>query len=128
MFSPKAKKHLVNEIFQSNNVALKCEIRLQRVKYALSASSIYALTAISMVATPHWGDSSLSIDLTSDEISATGGHQRFALERFTLLVSDDSFRSLPAMQNSPLGYRFLRSPGMCKLLCFTRGMAAEAAK
>ena len=40
-----------------------------------------------MVATPHWGDSSLSIDLTSDEISATGGHQRFALERFALLVS-----------------------------------------
>ena len=40
-----------------------------------------------MVATPHWGDSSLSIDLTSDEISVTGGHQRFALERFALLVS-----------------------------------------
>ena len=51
------------------------------------ATSIDALTAISMVATPHWGDSSLSIDLTSDEISATGGHQRFALERFALLVS-----------------------------------------
>ena len=54
---------------------------------AVSAISIVALTAISMVATPHWGDSSLSIDLTSDEISATGGHQRFALERFALLVS-----------------------------------------
>ena len=52
-----------------------------------SASSIDALTAISMVATPHWGDCSLSIDLTSDDISATGGHQRFALERFALLVS-----------------------------------------
>ena len=63
-----------------------------------------------MVATPHWGDSSLSIDLTSDEISATGGHQRFALERYALLVSIDSFRSLSASQNSPQGYRFLRSP------------------
>ena len=51
------------------------------------ATSIGAFTAISMVATPHWGDCSLSIDLTSDEISATGGHQRFALERFALLVS-----------------------------------------
>ena len=30
----------------------------------LSATSIGALTAISMVATPHWGDSSLSIDLS----------------------------------------------------------------
>ena len=31
------------------------------------------------------------------------------LERFALLVSVDSFRSLPATQDSPLGYRFLRS-------------------
>ena len=77
---------------------------------AVSAISIVALTAISMVATPHWGDSSLSIDLTSDEISATGGHQRFALERFALLVSIDSLRSLPATQDSPPDYRFLRSP------------------
>ena len=75
-----------------------------------SATSIDALTAISMVVTPHCGAHSLSIDLTSDEISATGGRQRFALERFTLLVSVDSFRSLSASQNSPLGYRFLRSP------------------
>ena len=53
----------------------------------LPATSIGALTTISMVATPHWGACSLSIDLTSDEISATGGHQRFALERIALLVS-----------------------------------------
>ena len=32
------------------------------------------------------------------------------LERFALLVSVDSLRSLPASQDSPLGYRFLRSP------------------
>ncbi len=52
-----------------------------------SATSIVALTALSMVVTPHCGAHSLSIDLTSDEISATGGRQRFALERFALLVS-----------------------------------------
>ena len=40
-----------------------------------------------MVVTPHCGAHSLSVDLTSDEISATGGRQRFALERFALLVS-----------------------------------------
>ena len=40
-----------------------------------------------MVVTLHWRAHSLSIDLTSDEISATGGRQRFALERFALLVS-----------------------------------------
>ena len=62
-------------------------MRKPNVKYSHSATSIDALTAISMVATPHWGACSLSIDLTSDEISATGGHQRFALERFALLVS-----------------------------------------
>ena len=74
------------------------------------ATSIDALTAISMVATPHWGDSSLSIDLTSDEISATGGHLRFALERFALLVSVDSFRSFLPLANATLWHRFLRSP------------------
>ncbi len=36
-------------------------------------------SATSIVATPHWGDCSFSVDLTSDEISATGGRQRFAL-------------------------------------------------
>ena len=31
-----------------------------------------------MVVTPHRGDHSLSVDLTSDEISVTYGRQRFA--------------------------------------------------
>ena len=50
-------------------------------------SHLRVRSAISMVVTLHWRAHSLSIDLTSDEISATGGHQRFALERFALLVS-----------------------------------------
>ena len=45
----------------------------------LLRNMIYRLfPASSMVVTPHWGDYSLSDDLTSDEISATGGPQRFA--------------------------------------------------
>ena len=36
------------------------------------------LSAFSMVATVHWTACSLSNDLTSDEISATGSRQRFA--------------------------------------------------
>ncbi len=38
-------------------------------------------SATSMVATPHWGARSLSVDLTSDETPATGGRQRFARSR-----------------------------------------------
>ena len=41
------------------------------------------------------------------------------LERFALLVSVDSFRALSASQNSPQGYRFLRSP---RLHCVPLGM------
>ena len=36
------------------------------------------ISAISMVATPHCGDCSLSIDLSSDDTSATGIRQSFA--------------------------------------------------
>ena len=51
---------------------------------------IYRLfPASSMVVTPHWGDYSLSDDLTSDEISATGGPQRFArYDRFDFVEHD----------------------------------------
>jgi len=35
-------------------------------------------SATSMVAAPHWGDGSLSVDLTADEISRTAGRRRFA--------------------------------------------------
>ena len=38
------------------------------------------ISAISMVATPHCGDCSLSDDLSSDEASATGSRQSFALK------------------------------------------------
>ena len=40
-------------------------------------------SAASIVATPHSGDRSVSADLPADEIPATGGHQRFALENDT---------------------------------------------
>ena len=39
-------------------------------------------SATSMVATPHRGACSLSVDLTSDEISVTGSRQRFAPKAF----------------------------------------------
>ena len=42
-------------------------------------------SATSMVVTPHCGDHSLSVDLTSDEISATGGRQRFARSHLVLV-------------------------------------------
>ena len=41
-------------------------------------------SASSIVVTPHRGDYSFSLDLTADEISATGGRQRFALKAFRL--------------------------------------------
>ena len=37
-----------------------------------------------------------------------------------LLASVDSLRSLPASQDSPLGYRFLRSPRHCLWQCWNR--------
>ena len=40
-----------------------------------------------MVATPHSGACSLSIDLRSDEISATGGHRLFAQSFFETLTA-----------------------------------------
>ncbi len=40
-----------------------------------------------MVATPHWGACFLSIDLTSDEIFATGDRQRFVLRQMTHWVT-----------------------------------------
>ena len=40
-----------------------------------------------MVATPHSGACSLSIDLRSDEISATGGHRLFAQSFFKTLTA-----------------------------------------
>ena len=107
-----------------------------------------------MVATPHCGACSLSVDLTSAETPATGGRQRFVpktallrlgapaenialavvafpdgkalitvavgfphaqssqsfLGAVALLVSHDSFGSLPAAPDAPLGQRFPRSP------------------
>jgi len=46
-------------------------------------------SAISMVATPHCGACSLSIDLRPDEISATGGHRLFVPnQRFGQLLNN----------------------------------------
>ena len=106
-----------------------CSFRLTHSgRFLLSQDS----SASSIVATPHCGACSFSDDLTSDGISATGCPQRFAhwgTSRFvlrnlsrrsrhhwrfnTLLASIDSLRALPASQDSPLGYRFLRSPPRC---------------
>ncbi len=41
-----------------------------------------------------------------------------------LLASVDSLRSLPALQDSPLGYRFLRSPRHCLWQCWNRSFEA----
>ena len=79
-----------------------------------SATSIDALTAISMVATPHWGACSLSVDLTSFEISATGGRKRFAhayeaflpasaIVRWKLPSGGDSSTPLRSAQNDNVG-------------------------
>ena len=40
---------------------------------------VFRSPATSMVVTPHRGAHSLSVDLRTDEISATGGHRFFAL-------------------------------------------------
>ena len=52
--------------------------------------------------------------------SQTPSRGRFGL----LLVSVDSLRSLPASQDSPLGYRFLRSPRHCLWQCWNRSFEA----
>ena len=56
-------------------------LELELKGYHLDFESEHELTrvsATSIVATPHRGDRSFSVDLTNDEISATGGHRLFA--------------------------------------------------
>ena len=53
-----------------------------------------------MVMTPHCGDHSLSVDLTSDEISATGGRQRFALSNANILGTVDIRGETPPTRNN----------------------------
>ena len=48
------------------------------------------LPATSMVMAPHWGDHSLSVDLSPVEISATGGRQGFAPLPLDTLMGFDS--------------------------------------
>ena len=50
----------------------------KRLKSLLTAVAWQLYTAISKVVTPHRGDYSLSIDLSSFEISATGSRKSFA--------------------------------------------------
>ena len=61
------------------------------------------LSAISMVATPRWGDCSLSIDLTSDEISATGGRQRFVLSSANDSSTEEVRSAIPYTSKSKTG-------------------------
>ena len=75
-YSPKA--NVIVTVFSF--AAQKNDMLLRNMIYRLFPAS-------SMVVTPHWGDYSLSDDLTSDEISATGGPQRFA--RYDRFVFDE---------------------------------------
>ena len=57
-------------------------MELELRNYHLDFESEHELTrgsATSIVATPHRGDRSFSVDLTNDETSATGGRRLFAL-------------------------------------------------
>ena len=62
-------------------------------------------SAASIVATPHRGDCSVSADLTADEIPATGGRHRFALENDTEFVSRLRISSDSVFERS-LTFRF----------------------
>ena len=49
------------------------------------------LSATSMVAAPHWGDCSLSVEKAADEISATGGRRRLSPSTAAVIVCDQKF-------------------------------------
>ncbi len=58
-----------------------------------------------MVVTLHWRAHSLSVDLTSDKTSATGGCQRFALFRATAVLSSDYAKACQSLRTGALKAR-----------------------